>query len=116
MAILVRLGYLVSSNTMAYGGVGAKTIRFEYNLFEKADKIPAPFSKQSLHLLTEIGIETFSKLVQNLAFRFSYSFMPQKDVTQKGKNFPINHIYRKHGFLKTSVTEHAIKVGLAYRF
>ncbi|MCE3231623.1 MAG: hypothetical protein K0R52_1551 [Alphaproteobacteria bacterium] len=116
IAILSRFGYLISPHTIIYGGGGVKITRFEYGLFEKADKIPALFSKQSLHLFTEVGVEAFSNVVQTLSFRFSYSFMPKKDITQKTTTFPINHMYRENGKLKIGVTEHTIKVGIVYHF
>lgn len=116
IALLARLGYLVTPQTLVYGGVGVKWVRFGYNMFEKADQIPAPFSKQSLQPLTEVGVETSLPTLKNWAVRFSYSFMPKRDIIQRGKDFPSNHIYQRNGLLKVGTSEHAIKVGLAYRF
>lgn len=116
VAVLARLGYLINPATMIYGGVGAKMAQFEYNVFEKADNIPAPFFKRSLHLLTEIGVETSSPLVRNLIFRFSYSVMPKRDMTRNTTDFPENHMYRAGGIFKAGVAEQAAKVGILYRF
>ncbi len=116
MAALARLGYLINPATMIYGGVGAKMARFEYNVFEKADKISALFSKQSLYLLTEIGVETSVGVLRNLKFRFSYSFMPARELTQNTTNFPVNHVYRTHGIIKSGVAENTFKAGIVYRF
>lgn len=116
MAVLARLGYLIHSATLIYGGVGAKRARFEYNVFEKADKISALFSKQSVYLLMEIGVEASSNTVQNLIFRFSYSVMPKRDMTRTTTDFPANHMYRANGIFKAGVTEQTAKVGILYRF
>jgi hypothetical protein len=101
---------------MVYAGVGVKAARFEYNIFEKADCINAPSSKRSLHFLTELGVETPSSTVNNLAYRFSYSWMPLKSLYRKTASFPMNHIYSEHGFFKFGTTEHSVKVGLVYKF
>ncbi|MBX9805026.1 MAG: hypothetical protein K2Y18_04645 [Alphaproteobacteria bacterium] len=114
--VLARLGYLVTPTTMVYGGVGIKSARFSHNIFEKADQISAPFSKRSHHLLTEVGIETSTEAIQNLKFRFGYSFMPKKAATHKTTEFPINHLYREQGIVKAGTLEHIIKVGMIYRF
>jgi len=116
MALLARFGYLVSPHTLIYGGVGVKATRFGYNLFEKADKIPAPFSARSLNLLTEAGVETFLNPQKNLALRLSYSFMPTKGMTRTTASFPEGHMYRRHGIFKSNISEHIIKTGLIYRF
>lgn len=116
VALLGRLGYLVSPQTLVYGGVGAKWVGFRYNVFEKVDQIPAPFSKQSVHLLTEVGVETALPALKNWAVRLSYSFMPKRDITQTGQSFPANHMYQQNGSLKVGMAEHAIKIGLLYQF
>lgn len=116
IAILGRLGYLASPYTMIYGGVGVKRAEFEYNLFEKADQNSAPFSKQSFHLLTEVGVESFLNTSKNLAFRLSYSFMPKRSVMEQTQNFPKNHMYRENGILRGGTNEHAIKVSLIHSF
>jgi hypothetical protein len=116
IALLARLGYLVTPHTLIYGGVGVKKIQFKYNFFEKLDKVSAPFSKRSMHLLTEIGVETLLTTSKNLAFRASYSFTPKRSLTQNTTNFPINHVYREHGVFRAKTTEHILKAGLIYQF
>lgn len=116
VAALARLGYLITPTTLIYGGVGVKGVRFAYNLFEKTDKISASFSRRSLNLLTEMGVETCPSALQNVAFRFSYSFMPKRNMTRKAAQFPLNHMYRGHGVFKAGTAEHAFKVGMVYRF
>jgi len=116
IAILGRLGYLASPYTMIYGGIGVKRAQFEYNFFEKMDKISAPFSKRSFHLFTEVGVESFLNTSKNLAFRLSYSFMPKQNLTRNTTNFPINHVYREHGVLSVNTTERTLKAGLVYQF
>ena len=93
-----------------------KVANFEHNVFEKADQILAPFSKRSVHFLTEMGLEMTTNSLPNLAYRFSYSFMPQKKLARGGANFPANHMYRQQGLLKAGVDEHAVKMGMVYRF
>lgn len=116
VAALARLGYLVTPTTMIYGGVGVKALRFNYSLFEKQRQLQAPFSQKSLNLLTEVGVETSVCNSQHLKFRFAYAFMPRKAMTRTTSQFPVNHVYRNSGILKTGVTEHALKLGVVYRF
>jgi hypothetical protein len=116
VAVLMRLGYLVMPTVMIYGGMGVKALRFEHNLFEKAEKIPAPLSQESLNLLTEVGVETVVGSYQNLRFRFAYGFMPKKSMTYTTTKFLENHMYRNSGILKTGGAEHALKMGVIYRF
>lgn len=116
VAALVRLGYLITPTMIVYGGVGIKALRFEYNMFEKADKISAPFSQKNLNLLTEIGVETAVGSHQNLRFRFAYELMPKKGMTRTAAQFPVDHVYRSRGILKTGGAEHALKMGVVYRF
>jgi hypothetical protein len=115
-AVLMRLGYLVAPTTMIYGGVGVKVLGFEHNLFEKADKISAPFSQKSFNLLTEVGVETVVGNCQNLRFRLAYGFMPKKAMTRTTTQFPEGHMYRDQGVLKLGGAEHALKMGMIYRF
>lgn len=116
ITFLARLGYLVTPTTMIYGGVGVKAVQFMYDLFEKADQISAPFSKRSLNLLTEVGIETSLSPFQNIRFRFSYAFTATRSMTRKSTDFPSNHMYGSQGVFKAGTSEHALKVGLIYRF
>lgn len=116
IAALLRFGYLLKSHAMIYGGVGAKIIRLKHDIFQKDKQISSPFSKRFVNLLTEIGIESPSNFLQSLRFRFSYSFMPNKDMKQKSKNFQENHIYKRYGILKTKTTEHIFRIGLVYQF
>jgi hypothetical protein len=115
-AALVRLGFLVTPTVMIYGGVGMKAVRFDHNMFEKPGKISAPFSQRTLNLLTEVGIETVIGSYENFRLRFAYAFMPKKGMTRTTTQFPIDHVYRDHGILKTGGAEHALKMGLIYRF
>lgn len=116
IAALLRLGYLVTPTTMIYGGLGVKALQFDHNLFEKADKISAPFSQKTLNLLTEVGIETVVGSYQNLRFRFAYGFLPKKGMTRTTTQFPENHMYRDQGVLKTGGAEHTLKMGVVYCF
>jgi opacity protein-like surface antigen len=116
LAIMARLGYLVNPQMMIYGGVGLKVANFVHDLLEKADCIASPFSKRSQHMLTEIGVEMSPRALQNIAIRISYSFMPKKGFTQRNANFPSNHMYHENGTFMTGVTEHAVKLGILYRF
>ena len=116
VAALVRLGYLVTPTMMIYGGVGVKALQFDHDLFEKADKISAPFSQKTLNLLTEVGVEMIVGSYQNLRFRFAYGFLPKKGMTRTTTQFPENHTYRDQGVLKTGGAEHAFKMGVIYCF
>lgn len=116
VAVLMRLGYLITPTMMVYGGVGMKALQFEHSLFEKADKISAPFSQKNLNFLTEIGIETVVGNYQNLRFRFAYGFMLKKDMIRTTTQFPGNHMYRDSGIMKIGGAEHALKMGMVYRF
>jgi len=116
VAALVRLGYLVTPTLMVYGGMGVKAVRFGHDLFEKAEKISAPFSQKTLNLLTEVGVETVVGNCRNLRFRFAYGFMPRKGMTRTTVQFPVDHVYRDQGILKTGGAEHALKMGVIYRF
>ncbi len=116
IAALVRLGCLVTPTTMIYGGVGVKALRFDHDLFEKSEKISAPFSQKTLNLLTEVGVETAVGSSHHLRFRFAYAFMPKKSMTRTTTQFPAKHMYRDQGILKTSGTEHAVKLGVIYSF
>jgi hypothetical protein len=113
---LIRFGYLVAPTTMIYRGAGVKVLRFDHNLFEKSGKIPAPFSQKILNLLTEVGIETVVGSYRNLRFRLSYGFMPKKDMIRTTTQFPENHMYGDQGVLKMGDAEHALKMGVIYRF
>lgn len=116
VAALVRLGYLVTPTLMVYGGVGAKAVRLGHDLFEKAEKISAPFSQKTLNLLTEVGVETVVGNSSNLRLRFAYGFMPKKGMTRTTAQFPENHMYRDQGILKTGGADHALKMGVIHRF
>jgi hypothetical protein len=116
IATLTRFGYLIYPHVMIYSGLGIKITQFEHNIFEKADKISAIFSKRFCNLLTEVGIETSLNNSKNLAFRLAYSFTPKRHLMQKATNFPTNHMYRENGMFKTSMNEYAVKISLAYHF
>lgn len=116
IATLVRLGCLITPTTMAYGGIGVKALRFDYDFFEKARKLGAPFSQKTLNLLTEVGIETAVGDFRHLRFRFAYAFMPKKGMSRTTTQFPENHVYRKKGIFKAGVAEHALKMGIIYCF
>lgn len=116
VAALVRLGWLVTPTTMIYVGAGVKALRFGHNLFEKVDKISAPFSQKTLNLLTEVGVETAVGGSHCLRFRLAYAFMPKKGMACTTAQFPAKHMYRDHGILKVGGAEHAFKMGVIYRF
>lgn len=113
---LARLGYLVTPTTLIYGGVGIKALRIDHNLLEKAGNISAPFSQKTLNLLTEVGIETVVGGSSHWRFRFAYAFMPKKGMTRTTSQFPANHMYRDQGVFKVGGAEHAVKMGMVYRF
>lgn len=115
-ALLFRCGYFSNPQTMIYGGIGVKTIQFHHNLFEKVDKISAPFSKRFVHPLLEVGLENSLPAFNNLSFRVSYSFMAQRKMTTKTASFPTNHMYRENGSFNTGITEHTGRVSLCYFF
>ena len=116
VAALVRLGYLATPTVMIYGGMGVKALRFGHDLFEKADKISAPFWQKSVNLLTEVGVETIMGSYQNLRFRFAYGFMLKKGITRTAVQFPANHVYKSRGILNIGGAEHALKMAVIYRF
>jgi len=116
IAALIRLGYLVTPTTLVYGAVGLKTLRSDHDLFEKAEKISAPFSQRTTNLLTEVGVETAVGLSSPLRFRFAYGFMPKKSMVRTTTQFPVDHVYHDHGIFKTSGAETMVKMSIIYRF
>lgn len=116
IAALMRLGYLLTPTTLIYGGAGVKVLQFNHNLFEKTGKIPSLFSQRATNLLTELGVETVIGTSRQLRFRFTYAFMPRKSMIRTTSQFPVDHVYRDRGVLKVGGAEHALKMGVIYRF
>lgn len=116
LSALFRFGYLLELNTMIYGGFGIKIVKFECDMYEKTGGISSPSINKTPQALYELGIETKSEAIKNLAYRLSYSFTVKKNKSQRPENFHTNHVYRDSGIFKVGSAEHAVRIGLQYQF
>jgi hypothetical protein len=115
-SLLARAGFLVSPQTIIYVGAGFKLVSVTHTIFEKEERIAAQFSSKTINPLFEAGAESQTCENKKLAIRLSYSFMPQRSLIRTSISFPQNHMYRANGYFKARTSEHAIKLGLIYRF
>jgi opacity protein-like surface antigen len=113
---LGRSGYLVFPQTLIYIGIGAKLAKYTYNIHEKSDCISACFAKRYGHFFSEFGLEFMPTSNNRLAYRIAYNYMPGRYINRSTMNFPQNHMYNDKGVFKSEVSEHAVKIGLVYRF